>query len=394
VLLATCASGVFAAGAVAVGAVDAPRWTVTDVGTPPSHPAAFMIASAVNDRGEVIGAVWDGPLGHQQSQGFVWRNGTMRVLSYPGSTWVGPTAINARGDVVGGAASADRTSQSSVLWRNRTPLLLGTLGGKSSNPLALNDRDQVVGDSQTVDGRTHGFIWQDGTMTDLGTLGGDESHAVAINRDGLVIGSSTTAAGARHAFLWQNGSMRDLGSLGANDSEASAINDAGEIVGGVESPLGNAIEAVAWKHGTLTPLGRFGGRGTRAVAINRRGNILIEVDGNGSDPSGGILLRDGRATKIGTLGGAAPPGQGGPVHFAGLNDRGQVAGFGYARKGGRRTFIWQSGRTTILPAFDGVSPPWGGPTALNDKGVLIGTSYVSRGRKSFQHVVVWRPATR
>jgi probable HAF family extracellular repeat protein len=388
VVLAACVSGLFLLGGAAV-AGKAPKWTIADVGTPPHHPEAFMIASAVNDRGEVVGEAWEGPLGHQQSQGFAWRNGRMTLLSYAGSTWVDVTAINARGDVAGDEASADG-SQSSVLWRGGKPLALGTLGGKSSTAIALNDRDQVVGESQTADGKVHSFIWQDGTMTDLGTLGGDDAHVVAINNAGQVIGNSTTAAGPEHAFLWQNGSMTDLGSLNGNDSSARAINESGEVVGGIQTHVGQAIEAVAWKNGQLMPLGRFGRPGAQAIAINRRGDILIEVENNGGHASGGILLRGGKATTIGTLGGAAPPGQGGPVRLAGLNDRDQVAGFGYAPKGGRRTFIWQSGHMTILPTFDGVSPPWGDPKSLNNNGVLIGTSYVSRGSRNFQHVVVWR----
>lgn len=351
-----------------------------------------MIASAVNDRGELIGEAWEGPLGHQQSQGFAWRSGKMTLLSYAGSKWVDLAAINARGDVVGNEASAGGASQSSVLWRNGKPLALGTLGGKISNAVALNDHDQVVGNSKTADGKSHAFIWQNGTMSDLGTLGGDVAQVIGINNRGQVIGTSSTADGMTHAFLWQSGRMVDLGSRPGLDSVPRAINDRGQVVGQTQThPSGVPVDAVMWQNGKLVTLGRFGADGAEATAINNRGHVLVALTTRGGDTRAGVLLHDGRATKIGTLGGRAPSGQGGPLALVRVNDNDQVAGFGYTKSGRRRTFIWQNGHTTILPTFDGVQPPWGAPTALNNNGVLIGTSYVSHGDKSFQHVVVWRP---
>jgi probable HAF family extracellular repeat protein len=351
-----------------------------------------MIASAVNDRGELIGEAWEGPLGHQQSQGFAWRSGKMTLLSYAGSKWVDLAAINARGDVVGNEASAGGAFQSSVLWRNGKPLALGTLGGKISNAVALNDDDQVVGNSKTADGKSHAFIWQNGTMSDLGTLGGDVAQVIGINNRGQVIGTSSTADGMTHAFLWQSGRMVDLGSRPGLDSMPRAINDKGQIVGQTQThPSGVPVDAVMWQNGKLVTLGRFGADGAEAMAINNRGHVLVALTTRGGDTRAGVLLHDGRATKIGTLGGPAPSGQGGPLALLRVNENDQVAGFGYTKSGRRRTFIWQNGHTTVLPTFDRVQPPWGAPTALNNNGVLIGTSYVSHGDKSFQHVVVWRP---
>jgi probable HAF family extracellular repeat protein len=45
---------------------------------------------------------------------------------------------------------------------------LGTLGGSSSNPTAINNKGQVIGGSLTAgDLASHAFLYSDGTMTDL-----------------------------------------------------------------------------------------------------------------------------------------------------------------------------------------------------------------------------------
>ena len=80
---------------------------------------------------------------------------------------------------------------------------LGTLqGGTLSNALAINAVGQVVGGANTATGATHAFLYTNGAMTDLGTLpGGTTSIANAINSAGEITGQSNTASGDVHAFL-------------------------------------------------------------------------------------------------------------------------------------------------------------------------------------------------
>jgi probable HAF family extracellular repeat protein len=380
-----------AALALATGGA-APRWTVTDIGVPPGQPRAFMTALAVNAHGVVLGSALIGPPGRQRSEAFTWRNGRFSTLRYRRSPWVDVAALNDNGAVVG---DADGAPGGGVVWRNGRATALGTLGGRTTSPAALNDRGQVVGSSFTAGAQEHAFLWQNGSMTDLGTLGGATSQATAINDRGQVIGTSTTADGFTHAFLWQRGTMIDLGSLPGVDSYPTAIDDRGEIAGATtshEAP-GNPIDALLWRDGRLVNLGRFGAAGASAVAINAGGDVLVALDGRNGDPRAALLLRDGKRLRIQSLGGSAPPGQGPSLVALRLNDRDQVLGYGYTRPDNRRrSFIWQNGTTTLLPTFDGVDPPWGSPTALNDDGVAVGITYRSLGTGSTQHIALWRPS--
>ncbi len=387
-------------GALSAGATGAPqRWSLTDIGSLPGHTFDFVQPVALNDHGSVLATVsWGVGTSKPRQTAFIWRNGTRAQLGYGKSPWLEALAINARGDVAGSASDPAERHTVAILWRNRKAVRIGMLGGTDSEAVGLNDRDQVIGTSRTPTSYRHAFIWQNGTMTDLGTLGGDDAFPTAINNEGQVIGESTTADGAEHAFLWQDGTIRDLGAPGGNNSIARAINDQGVIVGDIDTPDGEGfpVEAVAWKNGTLTELGSFGAPGARGLAVNRHGEMLVELDDKRGDSAGAVVLRNGRPTRLRALGGGPPPNQGGPLVLTGLNDRGQVAGFGYTKRGAaRRSFVWQDGTTTLLPTKDGVSPPWGAPVRLSNAGTLIGTTWVTvKGATgNTQHGVIWRRST-
>lgn len=375
------------------GAAPPPRWTITDIGTPAGQPGAFMSAIALNAHGEVLGNAEIGPLGRQRQEAFTWQNGRFTMLTYRTSTSIDVYGLSDRGTVVGDASGARGAA---VVWRDGRGSALGTLGGRTSSAAAVNDRDQVVGSSLTADGHEHAFLWQQGRMTDLGTLGGATSQATAVNDRGQVVGTSTTASGMIHAFLWQAGRMRDLGSPAGLDSYPTGINDHGSIVGAATSRAapGNPVDALLWRDGKLVDLGRFGAPGASAVAVNELGHILVAIDGRNGDPRSALLLTGARRLPIRSLGGSAPPSQGPSLVAVGLNDRDQVLGYGYTRSGGRRSFIWQNGVTRLLPTFDGVDPPWGSPTTLNDAGVAVGITYRSRGSGNTQHIAIWRPVRR
>jgi probable HAF family extracellular repeat protein len=108
------------------------------------------------------------------------------------------------------------------------------LGGSFVVPSDLDDRGDVVGYAETAEGAIHAFSSTDGSTIDLGTLGGLNSEATAVNRRGQVVGDSAVGPEPYqlHAVLWDEGEAIDLGTLdGGLSSQALDINRRGEIVG-------------------------------------------------------------------------------------------------------------------------------------------------------------------
>jgi probable HAF family extracellular repeat protein len=157
------------------------------------------------------------------------------------------------------------------------------LGGANSGAQGINDEGQVVGGSLVAsDAGAHAFLWSGGTMTDLGTLNGTYwSWAQAINDAGQIVGwsnlTNSTELGPQYATEWSGGNIIDLGM-----GDAYAINDLGQVVGT------NNNRATLWFDGSaidLTTDIAFGGAGwtlESATGINDRGQIV----GYGQSPQG------------------------------------------------------------------------------------------------------------
>ena len=139
----------------------------------------------------------------------------------------------------------------------------------------VNDHGVAVGSSGTCANSLpppfavgpHAVLWaRDGSVTDLGNLGGTANPALLLGNVAFGVNNSEHVTGisalpgslAHHAFLWtKTTGMRDLGTLpGDLVSAGLAINNRGEVVG-VSNPggvLAPTARAVLWQKGEVLDL--------------------------------------------------------------------------------------------------------------------------------------------
>ncbi len=202
-------------------------------------------ASAINNRGEVVGFAEDGAVDSTCPPGTMnnrialpalWKRGNVEPLPLVGNDKDGlANGINNRGQAVGYSGTC--TMVHAVVWKDGNVYPLEVEGFSSA--YAINNRGQIVG----FDGN-YATVWQhgaDGGVTNLRLLPGDSSaFATGINNRGQVVGSEFIFKDANnywsHGFIWQHDVITDLNTLISADSNlfiiaASNINERGQISG-------------------------------------------------------------------------------------------------------------------------------------------------------------------
>lgn len=232
-------------------------------------------ATMANNRGQVVGwaenLVRDptcDPNSKQKLQfrAVLWepRGGRTRQLPpLPGDSTSAATAINDRGQVVGisgdcGVAVGNLSARHAVRWENGVPRKIPVFGDPSWNtPMDINAAGDVAGFANRGGGVFYAFLWTGGSaVTDLharrvGLDADSWSQAYGVNARREVVGRSCTAANVCKAFLWQDGVMTNLNRLlgpafADSVSLARHINDRGQIVGDlIERGTGRRIPFVA-----------------------------------------------------------------------------------------------------------------------------------------------------
>jgi probable HAF family extracellular repeat protein len=164
----------------------------------------------------------------------------------PGDSTSAATAINDRGEVVGisgacGIAVGGVSAAHAVLWEKGVPINLGDLGGHSWNtPAAINNNGVIVGFAlpPSQDGTNHyvAVMWTRKKGAQQLEMPSDDirSQALGINEKGQIVGLSRAPTGLR-AVLWEDGKFTDLNLLTLPGSPyllyANDITDAGNIAG-------------------------------------------------------------------------------------------------------------------------------------------------------------------
>lgn len=250
-----------------------------------------------------------------------------------GGDYSSASAINESG-VIAGYSSVHTSGTSSspdhpVIWENGVIRDLLPSGYMMGRAVDVNENGQVVG--WLAGGVSPGFtlfVWSPTAgMQFLPLLPGEDQHGVyAINDAGVVAGWS-----GRAAVIWENGILRIVHNDPNQWSAATDINNLGEVIGYSE-PLLNSPPHTAWKWSAATGV-----------------QLLPTLQGNYGTPMG-------------------------------INDRGQIVGFGPSASGDG-AFIHENGTTRQLLA-DGI--PVKSAYAISEVGHIVGNAADGRA-------LVWLP---
>ncbi|MFI7542458.1 hypothetical protein [Actinoplanes sp. NPDC049599] len=178
---------------------------MTDLGVP---GAGEVFAEDINNRGQIAG--WRAPGDDGPSAAYVWQHGTTTFL--PGTPYGSQArAINDRGDVVGAVFLAE--SSQAARWRQARLELLGNLpGGNAGGATAVDDRGVILGAGNVAPGSAddHAFLWRRGVFRDLSAAGVPNS-AADLNNRGAIIGTVPDTTGeAATAALFLPGAGRSV----------------------------------------------------------------------------------------------------------------------------------------------------------------------------------------
>ena len=358
----------FAGFAGVAGAAD---YSLVDLGTlggPESR------ATGINNSGQVTGSAvtaLDPSVGYL-THAFSYGNGVMQDLGTLSSGYAGDIyqssgqGINNSGDVVGNSGASTYWGRSyavrqGFVYQGTGPMVdagyIGTSNPRNNGAYGVNDAGQVVGFS-TYSGNygttyTHAFLNDGGTITNLGTLAnGTNSWAYDINNNGQIVGDAMNGPSnyqpnmVHRAFLYSDGTMMDLGSLvgdlSSGNSYARAINDLGQVAGwssadpfvvnGINDygqpyqQLYNSEHAFLYSDGAMTDIGTLDGPTSHAYGINLAGQVVGESNLVPLGLNHAFLFTDGRMLDLNDF---IAPDSGWVLNTAtGINDHGQIAGYG------------------------------------------------------------------
>jgi len=219
-----------------------------------------------------------------------------------------------------------------------------------------------------------------GTYVDLGTLGGTRTTPIAINDLGEVVGLSSLAGDlVQRPFLWVDGTMNELDLLpGHTSGQARGLNNRQQVVG-MSIPPGFLgffdSRAVLWENGSVIDLNTAATAGAGVVLAAAFGiNDAGQIVGYGFKPGivqFAFLWDRGVVTELGTLGGANSAA-------ASINSFGQIAGLAATSGGVSHAVTWTNGVIKDLGGGGGGSAGFNVANGLNDFGEAAG-SWVTAG---------------
>lgn len=352
------------------------RYQATDLGSLSSNPDGSVLASSINDCGQIAGrydtgATYTLPGATQTSnvrQGFIWENGLQTALT---STGV-------------------KRGQSAQGYPSGTVLTL-----LSPNVRAIGNSGVVIGTAdETLNTRKperlptdRALAWQKKGNTyslTINDFGNQESYFLDINNNNQNAGRHIFVNKYEEPIYWENGVITRLKTLGGNGGTANGLNNKGQLVGYIDADKANDTEeaytAAVWEKNTqevyqLKILGTFGAEQARLRDINDGGQIIgTTSSGSGATlTSTPFLFRNNLFTGLGSLGGMT-----GSVN--GINEFGQVVGASAIASGTNHAYVWNGGLMSDLNSlitspltYNGATVTLTNAVSINNFGDIVAT---------------------
>lgn len=245
-------------------------------------------------------------------------------------------------------------------------------------PTVLNTSGVVVGGIRAAVNALPAFVEQKGVRRELPLLPGTTwALPRGLNRSGQIVGfADDPYRQTQCAVVWDEHGVMRLDDDGALSSDARAINDQGEIVG-LRCTQPNTWRVCLWRGGALSEPASLNTRKWYPCGINERGDIAGWGLGLDNRPhllvsQSGVLTDMGRGYQIS------------------LNNRGQMAGDYEITEQGFHACAWRSGRRAPLPELPGTIESHA--LALNDRDQIVGRATRQKvdgdGRQTYP--VIWQ----
>lgn len=189
------------------------------------------------------------------------------------------------------------------------------------------------------------------------------SRASGINSAGDIVGAIQGSGSATDGFIATGNAYTRYAMEGASSTSFNAINDSGAIAG--FALLNGQYRAIKYSRGTFAPIALPPNDfDSVATAINNNGTI---VGGFSSNMDHGFMDQNGVVSTI--------PDAVRPSMARDINDAGTVVGS--LRIGNsEHAYVYANGTTTLLTGANAIH---GEASAINERGVVVGTFYTSNG---------------
>jgi probable HAF family extracellular repeat protein len=246
----------------------------------------YAVADGINNAGVVTGYY---QVSSSNYHGFVWQNGSLQTVDYPGAVDTSLGGLNNRGVAIGGYGNGTTSHTGTYSVSTGTWTALPDIPNYSQNDgYCVNDAGVAVG--MAFEGGTSvAWIWDPATLSySFFTVPGAAQYTTSpscINNKGQIAGYYVDANGSYQGFIYEYGTYTIVNVPGAADTYPDGINDRGDIEGQIYNGAFVAEGFVATSGGIFRIVNYLGAGATAIVGINDRGDLCGGYGGAGfSEP--------------------------------------------------------------------------------------------------------------